>query len=453
MYRFPVIGVRLVLLLVVLTTAVVSLIVGFTLFSDIENAHELATKPVSFVQSLWSDPEVEITIREAQEQKQREQNCIDPYKMPGYLYIPEADYKRSTYVPFYEEVFNNTYEPASYPVKDLDFDTTQSRPESDIMKLIPHMWMSDLVEFSNMSREADPTKKHLLRRVQKRVSFLQDKRVLLIADSVDRYVLMYLCEEVGETYIIDSPRHTTARCHIPSLNFTLYHWHLASYYTYRPEWWWMKMMEIVPFEERFEKIFRKTLPDISGIDGRPDLILFQTGLWDQVTFVKKYLFDPTGNNYIDKKYSDMNRQLSWGEIRYYADRMKQFIHHLRDVFGKDARIMFRSLSVHKQSDDRDLMMLNMDRVGRSLAYENDIEVFDWSKLITAFSSQWKDHVHLERGPMTWLYQNMLLSYIFRASGGVEIKGNITKWPYDFEREVEGDPWKTCHPLAVLPVNR
>lgn len=58
-------------------------------------------------------------------------------------------------------------------------------------------------------------------------------------------------------------------------------------FVYRPAWWWEKHMTVVPFEERWTEIFEPTFLELRGIDGvNPDLILFQSGLWDARAFLE-----------------------------------------------------------------------------------------------------------------------------------------------------------------------
>ncbi|KAK9327812.1 hypothetical protein V1520DRAFT_357568 [Lipomyces starkeyi] len=146
-------------------------------------------------------------------------------------------------------------------------------------------------------------------------------------------------------------------------------------------------MEQVAFKDRYDRLFNRTLGDVIGENGKgPDLVLYQSGFWDQVNFAKKYVSEPYG------QFSSMNgrnkmqeRQLTWAELRFYFSRQKQFIMHLKQVFGDDAKIVYRSLSPHQQIDERDLMTMNMDRVSRFLAHKQCVEVMDWAKLTTGFS--------------------------------------------------------------------
>ncbi|KAK9479541.1 hypothetical protein V1514DRAFT_341832 [Lipomyces japonicus] len=383
--------------------------------------------------------------------------CDDPYKRNGYLYLPK-NYHYLSWIPFYDDFFNSD-DPlgAVYPHDTKQrVDIASKRLESQFLADAPHMWMSDLVEYVELKNIQDisPQNQTKLRHAEKRISFLNGKRVLMIADSVDRYILQYFCSELGLEADFGNKRHTIANCFVPQLNFTIYHWHLASYFSYRPSWWWQKTMDKVAFEERYETIFKPTLSKVEGATGKPDVILFQSGLWDQVSFLKMADAELASNKKLQAELKTINRQMTWSEIRLYSSRWKQFIHHIRGIFGDDVHLVYRSLTPHKESDDRDLMIYDMDRIGRYFSNKMGIEVFEWARLVTGFSSMWRDQVHISQGPLSWLYQNMLLSLVFRAAGGVEVQGNITRWPSEFQQRHHGiDPWFECHQNYVQNILR
>ncbi|KAK9465486.1 hypothetical protein V1512DRAFT_266021 [Lipomyces arxii] len=382
--------------------------------------------------------------------------CMDPYKVPGYLYTPE-DYRQSSYVPF-DKLYHDYNQPdyAAYPwTGTASPDLSDPIPENEFLATSPHSWMLDLVTynryFDDSAYGGRPFNKARRNELAKSLAWLRGRRILMIADSVDRYMMAYLCEELGYEAVINKPRHTTASCTIPHLNFTIIHWHLASYYTSRPNWWWQDIMEYVPFEERYDKIFKDKLGETIGLNGKsPDLIIFQSGLWDQVTFNKKYASEPEGKYAINnKKNIMMERQSTWAELRFYGSRLQAFISHLRNLFGENAHIIHRALTPHKTFNDRDIMVLELDRVARSISFFEGVEVMDWAKLTAGFSSEWKDDVHVNKGALSWLYQNIMLSYLFRAAGGVEYQGEIIRDPIVNASDVPEDAWGECHDSLVL----
>ncbi|KAK9379554.1 uncharacterized protein V2V93DRAFT_311105, partial [Kockiozyma suomiensis] len=387
-------------------------------------------------------------------------DCVDPYKMPGYLYQPK-DYKLSLYVPFYDEEINKLDDPATavhlgsasvVSINDEPDFISNDKPDVSIVKTAPHSWMMDMTVHANLLRKQintpgdmteDDTSK--LNTLTWRLQWLKHKRILLCADSVDRYMIQYFCEELGLLMKKGSQRHTTSFCHVPYLNFTMYHWHLASYVSYRSTWWWQPQMKYITFEDRYKHIFEPTLSDVRGLDGQaPDLVMYQSGLWDQVNFSKM------------RKMHDKNidldgavaRAMTWPELRYYMARQRQFVAQLRQIFGEDAHLMYRSLTVHREEGTQDLMLYDMDRVSRSLAHSLGIEVFDWSRIVTGHTPVFNDRVHVKKGVMSWLYMNTLLSYAFREAGGLESHGLLIRFPKFYNRTESGDPWLECHDYAL-----
>ncbi|KAK9252240.1 hypothetical protein V1507DRAFT_462177 [Lipomyces tetrasporus] len=428
---------RTLLLLAFASTSVVVVTVGSSLFvnypvSDCVPFSSLFNKPPTL----------------------RDETCVDPYKLPGYLYTPpdNDNYQLTSYIPFYDSLYDASdpsFTTYPWPGKSSP-DLSDPHVEPEFLKMAPHSWMTDLAEHAKLVDAAANGQDHDAPRLQhldKYLAWMRNKRVLMIADSVDRYMMVYFCQELSLTATVKA-RHTTAWCTIPHLNFTIYHWHLAGYYNYRPNWWWQATMEQVTFEDRYEKMFKRTLGDVVGENGRaPDLVLYQSGLWDQVTFAQKYAHEPDGEfSSLNEQNKLMDRQLTWAELRFYMTRQKQFIRHVKGVFGNDTRIVYRSLIPHQQLDERDLMIMNMDRASRIVAHKEGAEVMDWARLVAGFSSQYKDHVHVDKGPMSWLYQNMLMSYVFRLAGGVEHLGVIEHHPMSYQSDL--DPWLECHDVYV-----
>lgn len=161
-------------------------------------------------------------------------------------------------------------------------------------------------------------------------SWLRNRRILVIGDSVDRFMLQFLCEETKHE-LHEPARHTTATCHIPELNFTATHWHFPGSYTTRPSWWWMPKMEFVAFEERWEKLWRPTMPKTNGMEGgRPDLILWQANLWDQRVLWEAGKAKEGGE---ETGLGEHTRQMVWDELRFVMSRMKKFVSAIDAEFG------------------------------------------------------------------------------------------------------------------------
>lgn len=193
----------------------------------------------------------------------------------------------------------------------------------------------------------------------------------------------------------------------------------------------MKDMKDIAFEERWESMWRPTLDThVRGKEGRPDLVLWQNGLWDQRAVWE------AGEAHFAANESVMGlreRQLVWDEVRFVASRMQTFVRKLHEEFGEDVPAMWRAVTVHADSNATDANIYELDRIGRAVGQRNGHEVFEWGRLLTAMSMLYRDRTHVGKGPGSWLWGNMVLEYLARSAG---VK--------DRERSPYFDGWGACH---------
>lgn len=262
------------------------------------------------------------------------------------------------------------------------------------------------------------------------LSWLWGRRVLLIGDSIDRFMIEYFCQEMG--YKFSYPQvHKNSICEIPSFNMTLVHWHLAGTPTYKAKWWWDSPMKIVPFEERWEKEWAPTLSThVRGLDGRkPDLVMWQIGQWD-----KHNLFSMAESHFNESDFMRKDeRPLVWQEIRFLAARYKKFISLIHNEFGSDVPAMFRALTADRSTDKSEMQLFEMDRLERAVAEWSGLEIFEWGRILTAFTGVYRDMRHVGKGPGSWLWGNMVLEYLARSAG----VGDESRAPYF-------NGWQACH---------
>lgn len=265
--------------------------------------------------------------------------------------------------------------------------------------------------------------------------WLWGRRMLLIGDSVDRYLTQFFCEEFGRPFRAEGmgPR-TYAMCNIPEFNLTVMQWHFSGSWTYRPNWWWMDDMAVVSFEERWEKYFTPTVDKyLKGQNGKgPDLILWQNGLWDQRALWEagEAHFGKASENETDYVMGSRDRQLAFDEVRFIAARISKFVNKIASTFGADTPTMFRAITMHRTSEANDANLYDIDRIGRTVGNRAGHETFEWGRIISAHSWLYKDKTHAGKGAASWLWGNMAIEYLARAAG----KGGA---PY-----FEG--WSKCH---------
>lgn len=367
-------------------------------------------------------------------------NCEDPYRRPGYLQIVEEDYRQTRWVPYTED-FLNAPEPtyARYPaVENADVYFNQTHVEDQFLEAAstPRHWMLRAVQENYRRREAKAdAKKPADFESEKKagaLDWLWGRRVLLLGDSVDRFMLQFFCEEFGYGMQQGVP-HTTATCEIPSLNLTIIHWHYAGSWHYRPDWWWMSDMKEIAFEDRWKSLWAPTMDThVRGPNGQPDLIIWQNGLWDQRALREAGKAHYPGNETLGMT----ERQLAWQEIRFVGARVKKFVQAVHKEFP-NVPTMFRAITVHRNSNATDANIYELDRLSRAIAEQAGHEMFEWGRIVTAFSMLYKDETHTGKGPGSWLWGNMILEYLARSAGA--------KDPY---RAPYFNSWGACHPYLI-----
>ncbi|KAJ8096606.1 hypothetical protein POJ06DRAFT_286825 [Lipomyces tetrasporus] len=245
--------------------------------------------------------------------------------------------------------------------------------------------------------------------------------MLMISDSIDRFQSAFFCDLLDRAPVIGQGRHSTYWCHIPYLNFTLMHWHIASFVTNRPPCDWWNNMRFVTVEERWTNFFQPTFDKVIGMNGRsPDLIMLQSGLWDQQMYAFAYMTDN------GEKEPDYSRPLNWAELRFYMQRERMY---RMSTFPREK-------SWHSTLHD-------INRAARFVAHETDMEIMDFGNMVHGQEHLYFDGAHLGRGALS-IWANMWLWYLFRGQGGIEVKGRIVQMPTEDKSYNLSQNWNFCH---------
>ncbi|KAK9379443.1 uncharacterized protein V2V93DRAFT_373798 [Kockiozyma suomiensis] len=418
--------------------------------------------------------------------------CEDPYQRPGYLYIPpytpvkvseddddegKGDERKfmedapeysgkgrpwfldAAYVPYYDDlIIRKVPSLAQYPLSedlanDVDnawtnkFFSDEREIPASILKTAPINWMQHLRDFVSTS--------HPSRELRDSLRWLRNKRILIMADSLDRDLLMSMCAILGLKGKKSLYGHNTVSyCSAGRLNFTIYHWDLASMYISRPKWWWLPHMEEVSFENRTETIFKDHIPETFGdlFSGAPDLVLYQSLLYD-------WRADMEGLRTRRKFLAELNKDIStdpiplvrpmlWFELDFYRARQQKFITYMRDLFGNEVPFLFRAAIPRGSNRKSEGGLYALDAMARLVANSFGVEVFEWGHILEGYSTiAYSDSVHVKRGPHAVIYANMLLYYLFRAAGGVESRGAVKTWPSE-DGVAAGAGWEQCSPYRM-----
>ncbi|KAF4946511.1 hypothetical protein FGADI_11149 [Fusarium gaditjirri] len=411
--------------------------------SPLDYAHAKAAE-------FCSDSAAPQTTAEADPQEGKFGNCKDPYRRPGYLYVPaeEERYRETRWMPFTSKFLDSEDpETAEYPHTggDLIFNDTDVPRTFFKGSDIPIEWMKLAVKEHRRRQEAmahitNATSEDYHRmRNDAEFGWLWGRRVVSFGDSVDRRAARYVCHEFGHDMVFpklhDIEQWPMGICHIPTFNLTFTAFHSAGGFTYRPEWFWYKQMRIIPFERRWEELWQPHERDIRGPNGRPDLILWQNGLWDQRGFQVGGQKLHEGQNVT---LSGRHRKLVWDELHFFLARTKKYAEMLIREFP-DTPMMWRSLTYHQKTGSGDIMVIEMDRLGRALAEQYGHEVFEWGRIISLMGHWYEDGTHPGEGALSWLWGNMILEYLARSAKSK--LGGDYRFPYF-------DGWERCHEELV-----
>ncbi|KAJ8100069.1 hypothetical protein POJ06DRAFT_123093 [Lipomyces tetrasporus] len=402
------------------------------------------------------------------------EKCDNPYTRPGYLYAAnEHDFKGTKWVPFYSGMLDRSQsDRAVYPrppVRDpySEHETFPDGPPPDSeFGMTPHSWMRDLKDLSDLKRRDEDGKVQLTEQqkqykavLEDRLYWVRDRRILLIADSVDRYMAIYMCNKLnGQFELGPAGFQTTAFCVIDHMNITITHWHVSSTYTSLPPWWWMKSTKTkyVAIEERWQEYYLPTVNQTIGKNGRsPDLVILQSGLWDQTMFAyahNQLLLDQGKTKQFADKL-DFMRPLNWEELNFYMHRISKFIGLIREQFGRDVPLVYRSMT-HKSNGSETMGIHDLERAARFVCKELDVEYMEFGSLVAGHYDWYRDQVHLEDGPLSALWGNIVMWYLFRTQGGNEFKGAIQRMPPkgSFGSQTHdltiAEAWKECHDVFM-----
>ncbi|KAK9466677.1 hypothetical protein V1512DRAFT_163953 [Lipomyces arxii] len=376
----------------------------------------------------------------------REQ-CLNPYNQQGMLYIPEDDVYTTAWVPFYSGLLDERYSrltlPKNIPADPLIYNFRAfptNPPPVPMLKTSPVPWFSMLMEYNDLARTSDRLYSTDIQRrlaeLKTDLAWLVDRRVLIVSDTVDRNILSDLCNYFSQEMMIDTsiPEYAVMSCHLPDWNFTVSNWYMSTISTSRPKFWWIPKITEVPFQSRMTKYFMQN-QDIIGTKGKPDLVIMQSSLMDHEYFArarKEY--------YIANKI-EYTRVLNWRELIYYMQRLRSVIGLLRSTFGGDMPMVWRATTLERRTGTNGAVY-NLDRAARFVCSEMDVEVMEYGSLIGPLFDEYLNTLNLKKGPLTVLYANMMLYYLFRTQGGIEVKGQFTLPP---EEDVSlGTAWKYCH---------
>jgi len=102
-------------------------------------------------------------------------------------------------------------------------------------------------------------------------------------------------------------------------------------------------------------------------------------------------------------------------------RLQKLLALLRAEYGNGVPMMYRALTFHIGGmSNHDYILHDFDRLQRGLAAHSGQEVFEWGSIMNGHSLHYTDETHLGKGPASWLWGNMFLEYMAKATGVAEM---------------------------------
>ncbi|KAK9321111.1 hypothetical protein V1517DRAFT_327248 [Lipomyces orientalis] len=396
--------------------------------------------------------------------------CLNPYAQKGYVWFSDKREEiNTTWVPFYSGLLNQKYAAAwnedgspAEPVFNAADVYSDDRPPSEVLDTTPHKWMQDIarlhllllkgsmidedgirIEPGKKGKELTVDEQNEIKELEQRLFWVKHRRIVILSDSVERYQHAFLCGRLGQAPVIGPyGAQTTTWCHVPYLNFTVLHWHLSSTSTSRPDWWWLSEMKVVPIEERWKKYYLPTVNLTIGVNGKsPDLVIFQSSLWDHRMFVEARRADK------HEFGLDLHRPLNWRELRFYMQRIRYIVGLFRELYGDDFPLLYRATTLRREKFGN-VGLYDLGRAARFVAHELDIEIMEFGQMVQGYEQFYFDIVHIGKGPLSVLWANMVFWYLFRALGGVEVKGQLVRMPNESGPYKLIDNWDVCHDVYM-----
>ncbi|PLW06974.1 hypothetical protein PCANC_18249 [Puccinia coronata f. sp. avenae] len=397
--------------------------------------------------------------------------CYDPYRLPGHVersQLPEGPISSVTWI-------------ATNPVAR----GRQGRPtslDSQAPFVVPTLSAQLL---------ANPDAAEL--------QFLRNRTVLFVGDSLDRNEVYHLAQETfgpqyhrflmpEDTPEITAPAHPSHRIGLgvhPSLGFTVANWFLMSVDVDEPSTSFFHAGEDPPqlFEGRFHTFYEPLLRQkTSLLKSPPDMVVFNSGLWDLVFLSNRLDFQIAQNRSmgIMSKLQVTGRDLlTQPEIEHHSARFTKFINKLvlytfNDTMdassrGRKTRFVYRtmpdsSLSLAKDNAMSRKRVRQIDRLNIQLVLQFNqlqernvrpkdrvlIDILDWKWIAGQLLDELIDLVHFGRGATQWLYGDMVLHHLRRhivqQEQGRSYSRFMSSSPHPMSASIV---WKDCARFARL----
>lgn len=396
--------------------------------------------------------------------------CYDPYRLPGYVErseLPEGPISSVTYIASNPSTKGRLIRPNGFDG--------------------PTPFVVPSLSAKLIKNAEDPE-----------VQFLRNRTVIFIGDSLDRNEVYHLAQETfGPQYHRfltpeDNPDSATPATQAhrvgvgvhPKLGFTVANWFLMSIDVEEPTSFFHKDEDLPQsFEGRFVKFYEPLLQN--GLLKSPDMVVFNSGLWDLVYLsnLRDFEIDQNRTKGIPTKLQVTGEELlTKAEVEHHSARFRKFLNklvhntfnssQLNDTQRKSAkpkpakiRFVYRTMPDSSFTEAKSNAMSRkrvrqMDALNVQLIHEfnqvqsqsNDgpsnvlIDILDWKWISNHLTDELIDLVHFGRGATQWLYGDMVLNHLRRHIVGQETGSS---WRTRPKNQLSSLLWQDCARFTSL----
>jgi len=237
------------------------------------------------------------------------------------------------------------------------------------------------------------------------MEWIRGKTILFIGSSHDRNNVNFFCQFVNGTYT-SRGGHIGGFCRVPDYNFTVVNWFFYGMVDEEFDWFAPTEKRPITFENRISDMM---LPIMENDQlNAPDLIVETSLFWD--------------DNFLAARARHHNQThatlpLTYSEINWHRSRVHSLIARTRQLYGSNVPIMFRTRHFRIDNQwNRIIRIFQLDESVRAIATELGVKLFMWGDKLEGQTDQFYDgDQHFKMGPVTWLFGDMMLFYLRRAT--------------------------------------
>ncbi|KIY43158.1 hypothetical protein FISHEDRAFT_78811 [Fistulina hepatica ATCC 64428] len=185
-------------------------------------------------------------------------------------------------------------------------------------------------------------------------------------------------------------------CSVPTLNMTIVHWFFFGMNDNDDYFSWFSVGKPLTFEARMGRDMLTRMERAGlGLPRRPDLIVMTSLFWDE-KFLNAFHdhFNHTSSTY----------GFTYNELAWHRQRVAKLVSRIRELYGQDVPLMFRTRQIRQQTNDFKLLKIfQFDQGLRALAKQLNIGLWTWGGKLEGYTVNYDNDHHYSFGPATFLF--------------------------------------------------